>query len=129
VDVDALARTYEDRYGVQITVLSPLSYNGRRERATRMIDVLKAGFPELVADPRAVIIGITDVDMDWYSWRDDERFAVVSTSGLTSDQFHKQVSKNVGLLWFELPLSSDWRSVLYDEVKGTGDLDRMSNDF
>jgi hypothetical protein len=82
-----------------------------------------------VADPQAVIIAVTDVDMEWYSWRDDERFAVVSTAGLTTDQFRKQVSKCLGLLWFELPMSADSRSVLYDTVESVVDLDLMSGDF
>jgi hypothetical protein len=67
--------------------------------------------------------------MDWYSWRDDGRFAVVSTAGLTTDQFRKQVSKCLGLLWFELPMSADSRSVLYDGVSSRIDLDLMSSDF
>jgi hypothetical protein len=76
-----------------------------------------------------VIIGLTEIDMDRYSWRDDRRFAVVSSARLTASQFRRQVSKNLGLLWFELPTSSDSRSVLYDSVDGRVDLELMSDDF
>ena len=96
----------------------PCAADARSRWATQMIHVLKAGYPELTADPRSVIVAITDVGMDWFSWRDDDRFAVVSTAGLTRHEFLKQVTKNVGLLWFELPMSADSRSVLYDAVGG-----------
>ena len=64
---------------VDITLLPSLPYEARSEWAKEVIRVLKAAFPEVVADPQAVIIAVTDIDMEWYSWRDDERFAVVST--------------------------------------------------
>lgn len=129
LDVPALAHHYEQLYGVDITVLPPLSYAPRRQRAREMIRVLKAGYPDLVASPRAILIAVTDIDMEWYSWREDWRFAVVSTDGLSADRFHKQLSKCIGLLWFELPLSADSRSLLYDDVSGTIDLDLQSDQF
>jgi len=76
-----------------------------------------------------VIIAVTEIDMEWYSWRADERFAIVSASGLSMDRFRKQLSKCLGLLWFELPMSADSRSVLYDTVESVVDLDLMSGDF
>ena len=129
VNVSGLARSYGEQYNVDITLLPSLPYEARSEWAKEMVRVLKAGFPEVVADPQAVVIAVTDVDMEWYSWRDDERFAVVSTAGLTTDQFRKQVSKCLGLLWFELPMSADSRSVLYYTVESVVDLDLMSGDF
>jgi hypothetical protein len=129
LDVSDLARYYGDRYQLDPIVLPPLSYQARWQSAEQMIRVLKAGFPHVVADPQAVIIAVTEVEMDWFSWRDDGRFAVVSTARLTPDQFRKQVSKSLGLLWFELPRSTDSRSVLYDAVGGRIDLDLMSDEF
>jgi hypothetical protein len=135
VTVSDLARRYGDQYQVGITVLPPLPYGADRQSpvhyqsAAQMIRVLKAGYPDLVADPQSVIIAVTDIKMDWFSWRDDDRFAIVSTARLTTEQFRRQVSKYLGLLWFELPLSADSRSLLYDAVGGTVDLDLMSDDF
>lgn len=129
LDVNELARTYSEQYKVDITVLPSLPYDGNSEWAKEMIRALKAGFPELVADPQAVIIAVTEIDMEWYSWRADERFAIVSASGLSMDRFRKQLSKCLGLLWFELPMSADSRSVLYDTVESVVDLDLMSGDF
>jgi hypothetical protein len=129
LDVNELARSYSERYKVDITVLPSLPYGERSQWAKEMIRVLKTGFPELVADPQAVIIAVTEIDMEWYSWRADERFAIVSASGLSMDRFRKQLSKCLGLLWFELPMSADSRSVLYDTVESVVDLDLMSGDF
>jgi hypothetical protein len=127
VDVDDLARDYSERYGLEI-VLPPIASDAQSQWVTQMIHVLKAGYPELTADPRSVIVAITDVGMDWFSWRDDGRFAVVSTAGLTRHEFLKQVTKNIGLLWFELPMSADSPSVLC-AVGGRVDLDLMSDEF
>jgi hypothetical protein len=129
LDVNELARSYSERYKVDITVLPSLPYGERSQWAKEMIRVLKTGFPELVADPQAVIIAVTEIDMEWYSWRADERFAIVSASGLSMDRFRKQLSKCLGLIWFELPMSADSRSVLYDTVESVVDLDLMSGDF
>jgi hypothetical protein len=129
LDVNELARSYSEQYKVDITVLPSLPYGENSEWAKEMIRALKAGFPELVADPQAVIIAVTEIDMEWYSWRADERFAIVSASGLSMDRFRKQLSKCLGLLWFELPMSADSRSVLYDTVESVVDLDLMSGDF
>jgi hypothetical protein len=129
LDVGELARSYSERYQVDITVLPPLPYAERSQWAKEMIRVLKAGFPALVADPQAVISAVTEIGMEWYSWRDDERFAVVSASGLSPDRFRRQLSKCLGLLWFELPMSADSRSILYDTVESVVDLDLMSGDF
>jgi hypothetical protein len=129
LDVDALARHYADKYQLDITLLSPVPYEATSEYADEMIRVLKAAYPELVSDPQAVIIAVTDIAMDWFSWRDDGRFAVVSTAGLTPDQFRRQVSKCLGRLWFELPYSADSRSVLYDSVGGSVDLEFMTDEF
>jgi len=129
LDVDELAHGYSERYKVDITVLPALPYAAQREWAKEMIRAIKAGLPELAADPQAVIIAVTEIDMEWYSWRDDGRFAIVSTAGLTNQQFRRQLSKCLGLLWFELPMSADSRSVLYDTVESVVDLDLMTGEF
>lgn len=129
LDVGALAEYYDHKYDLDVTVLPPVTYTARWESAEQMIRVLKAGYPELAADPEAVIIAVTEIGMDWFSWRNDGRFAVVSAAELSPDQFRRQVSKCLGLLWFELPQSTDSRSVLYDGVGGKIDLDLMSDDF
>jgi hypothetical protein len=129
LDVTELAKYYGSKYQLDISLLPPLSYDARRESAEQLIRALRAGYPQLVEDPQTVIIAVTEIGMEWFSWRDDERFAVVSAAGLSPDQFGRQLLKNLGLLWFELPMSSDSRSVLYDDVDGRIDLDLMSDEL
>jgi hypothetical protein len=39
------------------------------------------------------------------------------------------VSKNVGILYYRLPVSDDPRSVLYGNIGGVQEFDRMTDDF
>jgi hypothetical protein len=41
----------------------------------------------------------------------------------------KMVTKNIGVLYFQLPMSDDPRSVLYRNIGGAQEFDRMSEDF
>ena len=118
--------------------------------AEELIVSIKAKNPELVQDPKAVIIGITDEDMyirqyDWrfaFSYRAEDRFAIVSFARLDPVLYEnapdpallllrtqKMVTKNVGVLHYHLALSSDPRSVLYGDVGGIQELDMMGEDF
>jgi hypothetical protein len=71
-----------------------------------------------------------------YGLRLQGHLAVVSTARLGdllgSDRMRrlqKMVTKDIGILYFGLPQSDDPGSVLYRNVNGPGDLDRMSEDF
>ena len=62
--------------------------------------------------------------------------AVVSTAhlddgllGNKTQRLQKMVTKDIGILYFGLPQSDDPKSVLYKDVLGPIDLDRMSEDF
>jgi predicted Zn-dependent protease len=154
--IDSLVTFYRERYGVEATVLEPASVDPRawdEERAQfvaeEVIESLKASYPEVVADSGAVIIGLVANDIyirertDWawsFGLRREGRFAVVSTArmswpaGLAGDEeialrLRKMVSKNIGLMYFGLSPSDDPRSVLYRNVGGVDDLDRMGEDF
>jgi hypothetical protein len=75
--------------------------------------------------------------------RRQSRLAVVSTArmergclGLFAASEHRQaarlrkmIGKNVGALYFGLPLSSDPRSLMYAYIGGPQELDRMSEVF
>ena len=98
------------------------------------------------ADPEAVIIGLTDVDMyieseDWryaYGLRSMGTLAVVSSARMDAlgagdarqlQRLRKMVTKNLGILYYGLAPSTDPRSVLYRDILGPQDLDRVSEDF
>jgi hypothetical protein len=91
-----------------------------------------------------VVIALVDRDMyiadsTWnyaYGLRDKGHLAVVSTAhlddgllGNTTQRLQKMVTKDIGILYFGLPQSDDPKSVLYKNVLGPVDLDRMSEDF
>jgi predicted Zn-dependent protease len=153
---ERLAAFYRGKYGIEATVLEPAPVDPRAWDAERqqlvaedVITSFKASYPQVVADSGAVIIGIVTQDVyirertDWawaFGLRRDGRFAVVSTArmswpeGLASDErvasrLRKMVSKNIGLMYFGLSVSSDPASVLYANVGGIDDLDRMGEDF
>ena len=46
-----------------------------------------------------------------------------------TQRLQKMVTKDIGILYFGLPQSDDPKSVLYKDVLGPMDLDRMSEDF
>jgi predicted Zn-dependent protease len=153
---EELAAFYRGKYAIEVTVLEPAPIQPRAldvERgqlvAEDVIESFKGSYQRVVADNGAVIIGLVTRDVyirertDWawaFGLRRDGRFAVVSTArmswpeGLASDEqvtarLRKMVSKNVGLMLFGLPVSGDPHSVLYANVGGIDDLDRMGEDF
>lgn len=153
---DSLVTFYRDKYGVETTVLpsaavDPRAWDEQRGQlvAEEVIASVKAEYADVVADSGAVIVALVERDIylrertDWawaFGYRRDGRFAVVSTArmswpaGLASDprvsgRLRKMVTKNIGLMYFGLPASDDPQSVLYRNVGGLGDLDRMGEEF
>ena len=152
-DAEALASHYREKFRLDIGVLPTVhvpaeAVDRRRDQliAEALIDALSRT-DVATEDPRAVVIGLTNADMyiagkDWsyaYSLRRFDRFAIVSTArmgdGLFVDdarrlrRLHKMVTKNVGILYYHLPPSDDPGSVLYSDILGPSDLDRVSEDF
>lgn len=155
--LNKLITYYQQKPGVKAipTQAVPLALSvmdKRRQQlvAEEVIELMKLRYPELAADPNAILIGLTDEDMyirdkTWrfaYSYRIDGRFAVVSSArmnpvnlgesannALFDSRMRKMVLKNIGLLYYLLPANSDPKSVLYNDVRGVEDLDRMGEDF
>jgi predicted Zn-dependent protease len=125
----------------------------RQTVADDLIAAVRRRYTTLARDDRARVIGVTPFDMymqemadQWaftFSLRsDDGRFAVVSYArmnpvnlGESPDderlrtRLRKMVTKNVGIKYYGLPLSRDPRSVLYGQIGGVDDLDRISEYF
>jgi predicted Zn-dependent protease len=126
--------------------------------ADELIAAVRSGYPTLARNPRARVIAITAQDMyikarreTWryaFSHRSNENsLAVVSYArmdpaypwfwflGNTPDEellrsrLRKMVIKNIGIMYYGLPVSRDPRSVLYGNVLGLDDLDYMSEFF
>jgi predicted Zn-dependent protease len=135
--------------------LDPRAYDARRSQVIgeRLIDAIKYRNPALTSNPKARVIGITAFDMYMDSMRaqwkfafavrsPDRRVAVISHArmdpaalGGTSDdellrsRLRKMVLKNVGIIYYGLRGSDNPRSLMFSNVLGVDDLDRMTEDF
>ncbi|MCH7576971.1 MAG: hypothetical protein IH822_04150 [Chloroflexi bacterium] len=150
-----LAAHYEDQYGIQVSVLAPSDIptelvdplRGQIDAET-LIDYAASLRPEEYGDRDVVLIALTPVDL--YNRTSSWRFlfgrkgtfadpdAIVSTYRMNPESFgeprddeltisraRKLVTKYVGLLYFDLPLSGDLKSPMFDNILSVSDLDRM----
>jgi tetratricopeptide (TPR) repeat protein len=152
-----LANFCKQKTGITATVTQAVPFalstiDKRRQQviAEDAIELIKFRYPNLAADPNAVVIGVTDEDMytrseDWqyaFSYRKGGRFGVVSSARmnpinfggsandvLTESRLRKMVLKNIGILFYLYPSNHDPKSVLYDGVEAVADLDNMGEDF
>jgi predicted Zn-dependent protease len=150
-----LAQHYQDVYGLSVAVLAPSAVpaeaadNLRQQvDAPALIDYMAALFPDAYADPQAVLIGITPLDL--YNSTSHYRYvfgvkrtaadpkAVVSTFRMDPETYseppdrellfarvRKLVTKYIGLLYYDLPASDDPASPMFDSILGPSDLDAM----
>jgi predicted Zn-dependent protease len=154
-EVEKLVSYYQSKYGLSAETLPHLPLdssvvNPDRQQliAESVVALVKRANPKLVSDPETILIGLTTQDMyigqyDWqftFSWRQDGRYAVVSNarmnlgaSAVTAEKLdtrlRKMVTKNIGILYYDLPPSDDPRSVLYKNVGGISELDYMGEEF
>jgi predicted Zn-dependent protease len=151
-------RDYYDAWlGLKVETLPDVPLDARALDLSRkqyvaedLIVSLRQALPELAADPGATVIAVTDADMyirayQWnfaFNYRDGQGFAVVSSARmvpwlyrlrgkeyLLHTRVRKMVSKNIGLLVYELPFSRDPTSLLYNQVLGLDDLDLIQETF
>lgn len=148
-----LANFCKEKAGVEAILTQPVSFtlstvDKRRDQviAEDALDLMKRKYPHLVADPNAILIGVTDKDMyireeNWqyaFSYWIHRRFAIVSSArmnpvnvgkpandDLLEARLRKMVLKNIGVLYHLWPTNHDPKSVLYDEIEGVEDLDNM----
>lgn len=149
-----LADFYAVRYDLDVGILPPapvptgLEDPARRQVAAEdVIGLLPSIYPE-ATDPSNVVIGVLPTDMyvrgipEWrwaFGNRAEGHLAVVSTArmharglfgaSIAASRLRKMVTRDIGVLYFGLPLSDDPRSVLYNEILGVPDLDRLGEDF
>jgi len=158
ISLDALPDYYRAKLGLPVEVLPPLtlesgSFDPARRQfvAEELIASMRRHLPRLAADPAAVLIGVTEADMYTraFSWRfvfnyyrGAERLAVVSTARMTPwlyrlrgkeyflhVRMRKMISRDIGMLVYNLPLSQDPTSLLYANVGGLDDLDLLQERF
>ena len=155
--IEELIVYYNQKYGLAIEILPivPMEpwltdYKRRQLIAEELIEQIKRQYPQLAGDRTAVLIGITSRDMyirssPWkfaFSWRQEGRFAVVSTAPMDPVFFGRQanasllqlrvrkiITKNIGLMYYGHFQSNDPKSVLYRSILSVDDLDRVGEEF
>lgn len=152
-----LVNSCKQKTGIDVIVTQPVPFalstvNKQRQQviAEEAIALIKLRYPDIAADPNAIVIGLTDEDLyirkkEWqyaFSYRRESRFAIVSSArmnpanlggsandALLESRLRKMVLKDIGALYYLFPLNHDPQSVLYDDVGGVEDLDKMGEDF
>jgi predicted Zn-dependent protease len=154
--VQALVDFYRQRYGLPMTILEPAAIDpaardeGRGQLvAEELIASMQRSYPAVVGDHGAIVIGLVTEDVytrartdwDWsFGVRSEGRFAVVSTARMTAQfelrgverersRLRKMVTRDIGILYYGLPFSENPESVLYRDLLGVDDLDRIGEDF
>jgi predicted Zn-dependent protease len=151
--VEALVAHYREKYDLTIEIAAPipvppdaLDTTRIQLGADRLLEAIKTS-DVAVADPEAVIIGLTDQDMyiEELTWRYAYAFrsnnglhAVISTARFDAyradeakqmQRLRKMITKNLGFLYYGLGSSDDPGSVMYGQIMGPDDLDAVSEDY
>jgi YD repeat-containing protein len=157
IDLDPFRDYYRQTLGLDVTVLPPIpiasdSFDRSRQQlvAESVVSSMRRSLPALSKDPEAIILGVTELDMyigelNWnyaFSFRADERFALVSTARMAPSfqmlwpraevlrsRLRKMLMKDIGILVYRLPTNDDPTSVMYANVDSIGDLDNMQERF
>jgi hypothetical protein len=112
-----------------------------------LVPDLEATYPE-AADPNHVVIAVLRGDIytkgrpDWrFVFRGgDDHVGVVSTARMhaaigpfgdlvEAGRLRKMVTRSIGFLYYGIPFSVVPQSVLYVQLLGVSDIDRMGDDF
>jgi len=118
--------------------------------AEEVIEAMRRAYPKQASAPDSILIGVTNEDMyiadlDWKfapNFRHLPHVAEISTARLNpvfygepaapqlfETRLRKLMTKNIGISYYHLDLSSDRGSVLYDNVENMNTLDTMSEDY
>jgi YD repeat-containing protein len=145
---------YKAKFGIHVTVLPPAQWDPKLQDekrhqldAVRVIDSLTHSYPDVARDPFSILIAVTSQDMytsyfSWRyveNWRTEGRFAVVSSARLhppslmakwnpewLNSRLQKVLTKNIAILYFDLPLSDDYSSLLSGGIASGLEIDQMS---
>jgi len=148
---------YRNKYGMSISILPavPLpsgAFNLERKQfvAEELIQLLQQTARDLKLDADSTIIAVTDRDIyiRKFNWRyafgyRSGQMAVVSSArmdnwfmgvwpidaGWQETRLRKMVTKDIGVLYYHLPLSSHCRSPVFGKIGGPQELDFMGEDL
>lgn len=145
---------YKAMFDADVQILPAITPTSSEEDPTRhqldaekCIDLILRSHRNLAADPHAILVAVTSRDMfiqgiDWRfaeNFREGPRFAIVSSAHfgptefpgkwneeLLNSRLQKMLTKNLAILYFDLPLSSDYTSLLSAGVLSGREIDYMS---
>ncbi len=146
---------YKSKLGIELTELPAVALDPKlidRQRnqlnALRCFDFLKEKYPEIERDPAAILIAVTSQDLFIAGWgynenaRSDSRYAIVSSAHLhparlleklnpewLTSRIEKLLTKNIVMLYFDLPMSSDYTSLLSGGILSGEEIDSMGGDI
>lgn len=161
VPVPRLLEDFYKHYGLQLRLLPTISppdwaRNVPRKQlvAEELVTAMRLAYPTQAAEPGSAMIGITDEDMyisalNWtyaFSFRSEERFAVISSAHLSepgedsdndkpvsADVLQKRAAKaltrDVGILHYRLQPSNSYSSILYEYIDEPSDLDGVGEEY
>jgi YD repeat-containing protein len=144
---------YKAKFGIEVEILPAVAITRelvnvqrRQVNSEKCVEHLRKLHPELAQDPSAVLIGVTseDIYIPSFNWRFAEnyregaRFAIVSSARLRPfsilaslnpewlrSRLVKMLTKNIGILYFDLPMSSDYTSLMSGGVASGTEVDLM----
>ncbi|MGA9393673.1 MAG: DUF6531 domain-containing protein, partial [Candidatus Sulfotelmatobacter sp.] len=148
---------YKSKLGIDLTLLpaiplDPKLIDPQRNQlnSEQCIEFLAEKFPELARDPFSILIGVTSSDMyiPDFGWsyaenlRKEGHYAILSSARLhpptllgeanpewASSRLEKLLTKNLLMLYFDLPMSSDYTSLLSGGVLSGAEVDQMGGEM
>ena len=153
----SLLQYYRSKYGISLRVLPSIpvpewARDQARQQlvADELIEAMRRAYPQQAASPGSILIGVTDEDiyiseLDWkfaLNFRETPRALVISTarlnpvyygkppaSSLLETRLRKLLTKNIGISFYGLELTSDRGSVLYNNIEDMETLDAMGENY
>jgi YD repeat-containing protein len=149
---------YKSKLDIDVRVLPATALDNSLLDSTRhqldsekcIYEFLLPKYPDLARDPSAIIIAVTSTDiyipsLGWSyaeNLRREGRFAVISSARLhplpvldklnpewLASRLQKLLTKNIAMLYFGLPMSEDYTSLLSGGVLSGREIDRMAGDI
>src|SRR5581483_11782864 len=152
-----LVEHFKKKFTVSVAMLPGISMeeqaidkSRRQAIAEELVETLRLKHQNLVGNSKAIVIGLTsaDISVRQYPWkfaftfRNGGRFAIVSSARMNPVNFgepaneellrsrlKKMVMKDIGLLYFGLTQNNNPRSVLYGQIGGVEELDKVEEEF
>ena len=152
--LESLARYYRDSLGLEVHILPALqpptaAFDESRRQliAERLIDMLTQTYGKQAQ--AGSVIGITSWDMyiadrPWlfgFSWRhppyavvsyarmDPVRMSGIANPARLQTRLRKMVTRNVGIMMFGVKPNSNRDSLMYQDIMGVDELDRIDEDL